>query len=155
MTAQITADAAPTVVGKRFGAHGLLIACPFYKGPRGAIRYHEHGTGYQKGPVAPARALQRSRLIAGIAGALTRPDRPMPQLHHLRRGFARRGAAAGAEQRGRTRSLALVELQDDAISSREPCGPSTGPYAPNRWMAGSAIGSAATRLGQPASPLYK
>ena len=50
MTAQITADAVPTVIGKRFGAHGLQIACPFCKGPRGGVRYHEHGTGYQKGP---------------------------------------------------------------------------------------------------------
>jgi hypothetical protein len=49
MTAQITADAVPTVVGKRFGAHGLRIACPFCKGPSGGVRYHEHGTGYQKG----------------------------------------------------------------------------------------------------------
>ena len=51
MTAQITADAVPTVIGKRFGAaHRLQIACPFCKGPRGGVRYHEHGTGYQKGP---------------------------------------------------------------------------------------------------------
>ena len=49
MTAQITADAVPTVVGKRFGAHGLRIACPFCRGPRGGVRYHEHGTGYQPG----------------------------------------------------------------------------------------------------------
>src|SRR5215471_17881898 len=51
MTAQIIADAVPTVVGKRFGGHMLRIECPFCKTRKGKGKpiIHVHGTGGKAG----------------------------------------------------------------------------------------------------------
>jgi len=105
-----------------------------------------------KRPMAPACPLRRSRLVTGIAGPPVRHDRTGPQLHHLRRGFADGDTAAGAEQRGRTRSLDFIELQDDAIIDRLPCLGQRGKPAPSFLHGnGPQRGSVIT----PFSPVYE
>jgi len=47
---QIIDDATLTIIGKRFDANRLRIACPFCRSAKGAIRFHEHGTGDRPGP---------------------------------------------------------------------------------------------------------
>jgi hypothetical protein len=103
-------------------------------------------------PMAQVGALCRSRLVAGISDAPARPDRPEPQLRDRRRSFARRDTAAGAEQRGRTRSLDFIELQDDAIIDRLPCLGQRGKPAPSFLHGnGPQRGSVIT----PFSPVYE
>ena len=104
MTAQITADAVPTVIGKRFGGHMLRIECPFCRTRKGKGKpiMHVHGKAARRKSAcrgrgmdidSPIATLMICRRSCGSGAATTRwaitSSRPARRARSTHRGLRR------------------------------------------------------------------